>query len=341
MDENSETKLDFNIDNIIEKLKKVNKFNSHTQTFVTADEIRFLLSESRRIFMVQPVLLELEAPIKVVGDIHGQFRDLLNLFTQCGFPPKHNYLFLGDYVDRGKQSIETICLLLAYKIKHPSNFFLLRGNHECESINRIYGFYDECKRRYDVRLWKEFTRTFNWLPAAALIDERILCMHGGLSPDLTSLEEINNITRPTSVPDRGLLCDLLWADPEGLKGWSSNERGVSFTFGKDIVDDFLEKYDLDLICRAHQVVENGYDFFADQRLVTIFSAPNYCGEYNNEGAVMNIDEELVCSFQVLNQVKKREDLYTPNVLSSSTNVSTASNISTVIDSKAETIEESK
>ncbi|ELV13721.1 Serine/threonine-protein phosphatase PP1-beta catalytic subunit [Tupaia chinensis] len=139
------------------------------------------------------------------GDIHGQYTDLLRLFEYGGFPPEANYLFLGDYVDRGKQSLETICLLLAYKIKYPENFFLLRGNHECASINRIYGFYDECKRRFNIKLWKTFTDCFNCLPIAAIVDEKIFCCHGGLSPDLQSMEQIRRIMRPTDVPDTGTL----------------------------------------------------------------------------------------------------------------------------------------
>jgi serine/threonine-protein phosphatase PP1 catalytic subunit len=136
---------------------------------------------------------------KICGDIHGQYYDLLRLFEYGGFPPEANYLFLGDYVDRGKQSLETICLLLAYKIKYPENFFILRGNHECASINRIYGFYDECKRRYNIKLWKTFTDCFNCLPIAAIIDEKIFTMHGGLSPDLNSMEQIRRVMRPTDV----------------------------------------------------------------------------------------------------------------------------------------------
>ena len=161
------------------------------------------------------------------GDLHGQYFDLLRLFEYGGFPPDSNYLFLGDYVDRGKQSLETICLLLAYKIKYPENFFLLRGNHECASINRIYGFYDECKRRYSIKLWKTFTDCFNCLPVAAVVDEKILCMHGGLSPDLQQLSQIQRIMRPTDVPDQGLLCDLLWSDPDkDVQGWGENDRGA-------------------------------------------------------------------------------------------------------------------
>ena len=142
-------------------------------------------------------------------------------------------MFMGDYVDRGKQSIECICLLLAYKVKYPDRLFLLRGNHECSSINRIYGFYDECKRKYDLSIWKAFTICFNWLPISALVSDKILCMHGGLSPDLIETGDIHKIARPTDVPDKGMLCDLLWADPDkSIMNWGENDRGVSYTFGK-------------------------------------------------------------------------------------------------------------
>jgi len=255
--------------------------------------------------MNQPMLLELEAPLKICGDIHGQYYDLLRLFEYGGFPPEANYLFLGDYVDRGKQSLETICLLLAYKIKYPENFFLLRGNHEAANINRIYGFYDECKRRHNIKLWRMFTQCFNCLPVAALISRKVFAMHGGLSPDLQSLEQIHRMARPTDVPEAGILCDLLWSDPEEhVNGWSENDRGVSFAFGPDVVSRFLQKHDLDLICRAHQVVEDGYQFFANRQLVTIFSAPNYCGEFDNASAMMDVDESLLCSFQILKPANK-------------------------------------
>jgi len=295
------------IDSVIERLLEVRGSRPGKQVQLSENEIRYLCVKSRDIFVNQPILLELEAPIKICGDIHGQYYDLLRLFEYGGFPPEANYLFLGDYVDRGKQSLETICLLLAYKIKYPENFFILRGNHECASINRIYGFYDECKRRYNVKLWKTFTDCFNCLPIAALIDEKIFTMHGGLSPDLQSMEQIRRVMRPTDVPDTGLLCDLLWSDPEkDITGWSENDRGVSFTFGQDVVARFLQKHDLDLICRAHQVVEDGYEFFAKRQLVTLFSAPNYCGEFDNAGAMMSVDETLMCSFQILKPAEKKQ-----------------------------------
>jgi len=299
--------VDVDVDGIISKLLEVKGSRPGRVVILSETDVRGLCHRSKEIFMKQPILLELEAPIKICGDIHGQYYDLLRLFEYGGFPPGANYLFLGDYVDRGKQSLETICLMLAYKIKYPENFFLLRGNHECASINRIYGFYDECKRRYNIRLWKAFTDCFNCLPVAAIVDEKIFCMHGGLSPELTSMEQIRAINRPTDVPDTGLLCDLLWSDPEAdSHGWGENDRGVSFTFGQDVVQAFLRKHDLDLVCRAHQVIEDGYQFFAKRQLVTLFSAPNYCGEFDNAGAMMSVDESLMCSFQILKPVEKKK-----------------------------------
>ena len=224
----------------------------------------------------------------------------MELFKVGGECPDRNYLFLGDYVDRGKQSLETICLLFAYKIQYPENFFLLRGNHESAGINRIYGFYDECKRRFSIKLWKVFSDVFNCLPISALVDEKILCMHGGLSPELSSLQQIADIQRPCDVPDVGIMCDLLWSDPDGgITGWASNDRGVSYVFGIDVVNKFLDQHDLDLIVRAHQVVEDGYEFFAGRKLVTVFSAPNYCGEFDNAGGMLSVGDDLTCSFQLL------------------------------------------
>jgi len=298
---------DTKIDGIIDKLLAARDKKPGSNVALSSDEVTHVIEQSTSIILAQPSLLELEAPIQICGDIHGQFHDLLRLFEHCGFPPDANYLFLGDYVDRGKNGLECIILLLAYKVKYPENFFLLRGNHECASINRIYGFYDECKRRYNIKMWKKFQDVFNVLPFAAIVDEKIFCIHAGLSPDLNSPDQIKRIMRPTDVPDAGLLCDLLWSDPEAdIAGWAENDRGVSYTFGADVVSKFLVKHDFDLVVRAHQVVEDGYEFFADRQLVTIFSAPNYCGEFDNAGAVMSVDESLMCSFRILKPADKQK-----------------------------------
>jgi len=298
---------DLNVDEVIDKCLEARGAKPGKLVQIPEGQLKALCSQARDTFLSQSALIELEAPLKICGDVHGQYHDLLRLFEYGGFPPESNYLFLGDYVDRGKQSLEVITLLFAYKTKFPENFFLLRGNHECASITRIYGFYDECKRRYNIKLWKQFCDVFNCLPVCALVDEKIICMHGGLSPEITNMDQVRRLVRPTDVPDTGLICDLLWADPDkDIAGWAENDRGVSFIFGPDVVTSFLQKHDMDLVCRAHQVVEDGYEFFAKRQLITIFSAPNYCGEFDNAGAMMTIDETLMCSFKVLKPVKGKK-----------------------------------
>ncbi|KAF8428207.1 serine/threonine-protein phosphatase PP-Z [Tirmania nivea] len=263
-------------------------------------EITAICTAAREVLLSQPSLVELSPPVKIVGDVHGQYTDLIRMFEMCGFPPTSNYLFLGDYVDRGKQSLETILLLLCYKLKFPENFFLLRGNHECANVTRVYGFYDECKRRCNIKIWKTFVDTFNTLPIAAIVAGKIFCVHGGLSPTLQHMDDIRAVARPTDVPDYGLLNDLLWSDPADMETeWEENERGVSYCFNKKVILDFLQQHDFDLVCRAHMVVEDGYEFFNDRTLVTVFSAPNYCGEFDNWGAVMSVSGELLCSFELL------------------------------------------
>ena len=281
--------------NTTKKISKKDKFPFHSW------EIQLICSSVREIFLHQPTLLRLQAPIKIVGDLHGQFNDLLRILKLSGIPEDTNYLFLGDYIDRGKQSLETIMLLLCYKLKYPNNFFMLRGNHESANVTKMYGFYDECKRRKSTKIWKTFIDVFNCLPLAATINDKIFCVHGGISPDLINLNQINsNVIRPTDIPDNGLITDLLWSDPDStVKDWSENDRGVSYTFSKNNVLDFCSRFKFDLIIRGHMVVEDGYEFFAKKKLVTVFSAPNYCGQFQNWGAVLAINTGLMCSFELL------------------------------------------
>ena len=300
--------VECNVDEILTKLLSAKSLKTQKQINLLENEVKWLATKTKEICMDQPIFLELESPLNVCGDIHGQFYDLIKIFDVAGVPPDANYLFLGDYVDRGKFSLESICLLMCYKIKFPENFFLLRGNHECASINKIYGFYDDCKRRYSVKLWKTFTDLFNCLPISACIDDKILCMHGGISPELFSLEQLKKIARPTDIPDQGLLCDLMWSDPDkDVKGWGPNDRGISVTFSPAVIEKFLASQDLELICRAHQVVQDGYEFFGKKNLITLFSAPNYCSEFDNSGGVMIIDENLMCSFKMIRSAEEESD----------------------------------
>lgn len=273
------------LDDMIKRLLDAGYAGKVTKTVCLKNaEIQAVCTAAREVFLSQPALLELSTPVKVVGDVHGQYTDLIRMFEMCGFPPSSNFLFLGDYVDRGKQSLETILLLMCYKLKYPDNFFLLRGNHECANVTRVYGFYDECKRRCNIKIWKGFVDTFNCLPIAAIVAGKIFCVHGGLSPSLSHMDDIRQIARPTDVPDYGLLNDLLWSDPADMENdWESNERGVSYCFGKKVIMEFLQRHDFDLVCRAHMVVEDGYEFFSDRILVTVFSAPNV----SIEGAIQS------------------------------------------------------
>lgn len=178
----------FAVDMILYQLNEAKSLKVNTFINLHERAIKWLIRECQEVLKTEPTLLELEAPIKVTGDFHGQYYDMLRLFEiSGGAPPINKFLLVGDFVDRGKQSIETMCLLMAYKVKFPKMIFMLRGNHECISITRLYGFYDECKRRYSISLWREYCGMFNHLPVAAIIDERIFCMHGGLSPDLIHL----------------------------------------------------------------------------------------------------------------------------------------------------------
>ena len=286
---------------IIKKLKKARRGSICQELTIKEDECDYVIDKSYEIFQKEESLLKIKAPLYICGDIHGQYYDLLRVFDILNYPPQSTFLFLGDYVDRGKQSLECLLLLLCLKIQYPDKIFLLRGNHECEALNKIYGFYDECKRRLSIKCFKKITNLFNMMPISALINENILCMHGGLSKDLQNIEQINKILRPTDIPNEGLLCDLLWSDPnESLtEDFGPNERNISVTFSKDYVKNFVEKNNLDLICRAHQVVEEGFEFFADMKLVTIFTAPNYMGEFDNNGGILEVGEDLLCKFHVL------------------------------------------
>ncbi|KAJ5164605.1 Serine/threonine-specific protein phosphatase/bis(5-nucleosyl)-tetraphosphatase [Penicillium coprophilum] len=290
------------LDGMISRLLDTLSIRATKTVCLENSEITTICESARGLFLSEPVLLELPAPMKIVGDIHGQYIDLIRVFEMCGFPPESKYLFLGNYIGHGKQMLETILLLLCYKLKYPKNVFLLRGNHECASVSRIGSLYDECKWRCNVKMWKHFVDTFNCLPIAAIISDKIFCVHGGLSPSLLHMDDIRGIARPTDISDHGLLTDLLWSDPIGVnteEDWVPNERGVSFCFGKKVIKDFLDRHGFDLVCRSHMVVNNGYEFSEDRTLVTIFSAPNYCGEFDNSGAIMSISKKLLYSFELL------------------------------------------
>lgn len=242
---------------------------------------------------VQPV----RCPVTVCGDTHGQFHDLMELFRIGGKPPYTNYLFMGDYVDRGYYSVETVSLLVCIKVRYPERITILRGNHESRQITQVYGFYDECVRKYgSANVWKLFTELFDFFPLTGLVETQIFCLHGGLSPQIDNLDHIMALDRVQEVPHEGPMCDLLWSDPDERCGWGVSPRGAGYTFGQDISETFNQTCGLTLISRAHQLVMEGYNWCHDKSVVTIFSAPNYCYRCGNQAAVMELDEHLEYTF---------------------------------------------
>nr|XP_043608930.1 serine/threonine-protein phosphatase BSL1-like isoform X2 [Erigeron canadensis] len=276
--------------------------------FLDSYEVGELCYAAEQIFLHEPTVLQLKAPIKVFGDLHGQFGDLMRLFDEYGFPSTAgdityiDYLFLGDYVDRGQHSLETITLLLALKIQYPENVHLIRGNHEAADINALFGFRLECIERMGendgIWAWTRFNQLFNHLPLAALIEKKIICMHGGIGRSIHLVEQIEKIERPINMDAGSLvLMDLLWSDPtenDSVEGLRPNARGPGLvTFGPDRVTDFCKRNKLQLIIRAHECVMDGFERFAQGQLITLFSATNYCGTANNAGALLVVGRGLV------------------------------------------------
>lgn len=202
-------------------------------------------------------------------------------------------MFLGDFVDRGFNSVETFLLLLALKVRYPDRIYLIRGNHESRQITQIYGFYDECIRKYgNAIIWRYCCDVFDYLTLSAVIGGSILAVHGGLSPLISSLDQIRAIDRKREAPHEGPMCDLLWSDPEEIEGWGLSPRGAGFQFGADVVTKFLHDNGLSLVARAHQLVMEGYKKMFNNTLVTVWSAPNYCYRCGNVASIMKVDAQL-------------------------------------------------
>ncbi|TXT04025.1 uncharacterized protein COLE_07722 [Cutaneotrichosporon oleaginosum] len=260
-------------------------------------EVKKLCDKAREVLMEESNVQPVRCPVTVCGDIHGQFHDLSELFRIGGNSPDTNYLFMGDYVDRGYYSVETVTLLVGLKLRYRDRVTILRGNHESRQITQVYGFYDECLRKYgNANVWKYFTDLFDYLPLTALIDNQIFCLHGGLSPSIDTLDHIRSIDRIQEVPHEGPMCDLLWSDPDDRCGWGISPRGAGYTFGQDISEAFNHNNGLTLVARAHQLVMEGFSWSQERNVVTIFSAPNYCYRCGNQAAILEVDDALKYTF---------------------------------------------
>ncbi|KAI9872886.1 MAG: hypothetical protein M1830_001091, partial [Pleopsidium flavum] len=347
-------------------------------------QVRELCYKARELLIEEGNVVGVDAPVTICGDIHGQFHDLMELFRVGGDVPDTNYLFMGDFVDRGFYSLESFLLLLCLKVRYPDRITLIRGNHESRQITTVYGFYDECIRKYgSANVWRYCCEVFDYLALGALVmgasseleptsmsmtdtqttqpadDEDIeieilnsngevlnrfprnrnrvlaesnegltaspnaspkpstpaktgpagtgasgdsgdskdngggavLCVHGGLSPLVDSVDKIRLLDRKQEVPHEGAMCDLLWSDPDEIDGWGLSPRGAGFLFGADIVKHFNHRNDLSLIARAHQLVMEGFKEMFDSSIVTVWSAPNYCYRCGNVAAILELGED--------------------------------------------------
>ncbi|KAG9061929.1 3',5'-cyclic-nucleotide phosphodiesterase (PDEase) (3':5'-CNP) [Linnemannia hyalina] len=274
---------------------------------ISEEQAVFILQKGTELLKKEPNLLEVDAPITVCGDIHGQYYDLMKLFEVGGNPADTRYLFLGDYVDRGYFSIECVLYLWSLKIWYPDTLFLLRGNHECRHLTDYFTFKTECKHKYSERVYDACMESFCTLPLAAVMNKQFLCIHGGLSPELNTLDDLRQINRFREPPTHGLMCDLLWADPLEEFGQEKTSeffvhnhvRGCSYFFSYHAACAFLEKNNLLSIIRAHEAQDAGYRMYRKTKatgfpsVMTIFSAPNYLDVYNNKAAVLKYENNVM------------------------------------------------
>lgn len=255
-----------------------------------------IISHADSLFKSEPTVVELNnekdvhSNISICGDTHGQFYDVLNIFKTYGkVDESHIYVFNGDFVDRGSWSCEVAILFYSLKLLYPKNIYLNRGNHETSSMNKVYGFEDECKYKYSQRVFDLFSQSFESLPLAVLINDAYLVMHGGLPSDTSAtLEDMKKIDRFKQPPREGIFMEMLWADPQVSNGFGPSPRGLSSAFGPDITQQFLENNNLKRIIRSHEVRHGGYDFEHNGNLITLFSAPNYCDTEKNLGAIIHV-----------------------------------------------------
>ena len=277
---------DFDADTIMNKILE--------KKLPTINEIEWLNNEAKKIFEQLPNVVSIQAPVTICGDIHGQFTDLMELFEIGGKIPYTNYLFLGDYVDRGAQSVETVTYLFCLKIKYPNHITLIRGNHESSNISQLFGFRDEVLGKYNgnEQVWKIYTSTFNYLPLGALVNGKVLFVHCGLSPTRQTIPDIQDLNRKTEIPHKGPMCDLVWSDPSQNDGFMPSCRDAGYQFGRDVTSKWNKDNGLELTCRGHQLAMQGIEYNHDNQIVTVFSAPDYCGRCGNSGGILELDENL-------------------------------------------------
>lgn len=297
-----------------------------------AATIRALCFKIKELLVKESNVIHISSPVTLVGDMHGQFHDMLEIFQIGGPIPDTNYLFLGDYVDRGLFSVETIMLLIALKLRYPARIHLLRGNHESRQITQSYGFYTECLNKYsgDPAVWRYITDVFDYLVLCCIIDDEIFCVHGGLSPNVQTIDQIKIIDRFREIPHDGAMADLVWSDPEdnsrqtSANGGSNDRndyftdssqhfqvspRGAGYTFGRSVAERFLELNSMTRIYRAHQLCHEGYQIYFEGLVTTVWSAPNYCYRCGNKASILELYDKESYFFNVFEEAPENKKLH--------------------------------
>ena len=292
------------IDSVIYELIETFSNSSPNEHHFQNDLVISILNSASSIFQKEPIIFNIDSNCVVVGDLHGNFDDLIRIFQHYGYPPSTRYLFLGDYVDRGKNGFEVFLLLSCMKIKFPKNIFLLRGNHECRSLTTNYGFLQEVlSKKYPKSVYDGFIDTFIQLPFCAVINDKILCLHGGISPTWHNLNDILTLSKPNEFFTQGILTDIVWSDPDFIEeDFGPNFRGTGTVFNSRALKKFLDNNSLSLLIRSHEQCNNGFcwtyssDNEMKSRCLTIFSTSDYCSIEIN-AAVAFITSDLQVQIQ--------------------------------------------
>ena len=277
----------------------------------TATEVKFIIEEATKVFRSEPNVLSISPPLTMCGDIHGSFLDLIKIFHISGAPPFTRYLFLGDYVDRGDKSVEVLMLICVFKIMYKDSFYMLRGNHESMGITDMYGFRSEVLRKYGSEsLYQSFESLFNSMPIAAVVNNEVFCVHGGITGHAMAIEEIMRLDRFIDIPNSGAMCELLWNDPidENCEFIESSDRNIGSMFGAAATEEFFRINGIRMVIRAHQTKKFGFEYCQGKRVLTVFSASNYEKNIKNYGGIVTVDENMKIKEISFMATQKNSDL---------------------------------
>lgn len=279
-------------------------------------KVEQLTSSLRSVLLEEQTVVKLKGNVVIFGDIHGNFEFLVSVMNAIQFTNDTKFLFLGNYVDKGSASVETMLYLTLLKLQCPERVILLRGNHENRRISYAYGFFEQSIKKYGTdNVWRYFTDLFDYLPIAATVNETFFCVHSGLSKKLQTINQLRMIDRVEETPTEGLLCDLLWSDPSDGSGWGANERGYGCTYGRDVFEEFMTRNSFKTMIKGNEFAQSGVSKRWDNKLISVWSAPVSEGQTSSKGAILTVDSASNVTVQTfpftaakLNRPKEQPEL---------------------------------